>query len=152
MGTTDAPPVSTAPASVAPPPSPVPVADGKCPYLDSAFVADANGQRVTKVKVSTDTPHPACFFYRADGRIQLTSQVYVGDAAHAKALVDQAAPVATADPATLAGGWTGGSQAANTGAVFAVRKEGTAVVITTNQGQTIKAKRVAEKVIATLGL
>jgi hypothetical protein len=36
--------------------------------------------------------------------------------------------------------------------VFAVAKDGAAVVITTNQAQTIKAKRVAEKAIAALGL
>jgi hypothetical protein len=130
----------------------VPAADGKCPYLDTAFVAEANGQRVSKVKVSADTPHPACFFYRADGRVQLTVQVYTGDAAHAKALVDQVAPVATSDPATLSGGWAGGSQATPTGAVFAVAKDGSAVSINTNQGQTIKAKRVAEQAIKTLGL
>lgn len=135
-----------------PPASPVPAADGKCPYLENAFVAQANGQRVNKVKLSTDKPHPACFFYRSDGKIQLTAQVYVGEQAAAKALVDQAAPVATSDPAKLSTGWTGGSQSTKTGAVFAVAKEGTAVIISTNQQQTIKAKRVAEQAIEALSL
>jgi len=135
-----------------PPASPVPAADGKCPYLENGFVAQANGQRVSKVKISTDKPHPACFFYRADGKIQLTAQVFVGEPAAAKALVDQAAPVATSDPAKLSTGWTGGSLSSKTGAVFAVAKEGTAVVIITNQAQTIKAKRVAEKAIEALNL
>jgi len=66
--------------------------------------------------------------------------------------VDRVAPVATANPAQLPDGWTGGSQATDGGAVFAVAKGGTAVVVTTNQAQTIKAKRVAEKTIAELGL
>jgi hypothetical protein len=66
--------------------------------------------------------------------------------------VDEVAPVSTADPATLADGWAGGSQLTGTGAVFAVAKEKSAVVITTNQKQTIKAKRVAEQTIAALAL
>ena len=145
-------PTSTTRTVAAPPASPHPVADGKCPYLASAFVQDANGQRVSKVRVSADKPHPACFFYRADGRVQLTAWIYVGDPGVAKALVDQAAPLATSDPAQLPAGWAGGSQATGSGAVFAVAKGGSAVVITTNQAQTIKAKRVAESAIATLGL
>lgn len=135
-----------------PPASPVPAADGKCPYLENKFVEQANGQRVGKVKISADKPHPACFFYRSDGKIQLTARVFVGQPGQAKALVDQAAPIDSADPAKLSTGWTGGSQSTKTGAVFAVAKEGTAVVISTNQQQTIKAKRVAEKAIETLSL
>jgi UPF0176 protein len=140
------------PTSVAAPAAPEPVADGPCPYLANAFVAEANGQRVSKVRLSADTPHPACFFYRADGGVQLTVRVYAGEAAQAKALVDQAAPVETANPAELPNGWQGGAQAIDGGAVYAVAKDATAVVVTTNQEQTIKARRVAEKTIAALGL
>ena len=143
-------PTTTTPAP--PPASPEPTANGPCPYLPTNFVQDANGQRVSKVRISADKPNPACFFYRADGKIQLTAWVFSGDPKQAKALVDQAAPVATANPAELPGGWTGGAQATDTGAVYAVAKAGTAIVITTNQEQTIKAKRVAEKAIETLGL
>src|SRR6266487_6977893 len=75
------PPASTA---AQPPASPVPAADGKCPYLENSFVAEANGQHVGKVKISNDKPHPACFFYRSDGKIQLTVQVFVGQPAQAK--------------------------------------------------------------------
>jgi hypothetical protein len=142
--TTSTPPV--------PPPIPEPATDKPCPYLTNAFIADANGQRVGKVRTSADAPHPACFFYRTDGRIQLTARIFIGDPGQAKALVDQVAPVATANPADLPGGWTGGAQSTDTGAVFAVAKAGTAVVISTNQEQTIKAKRVAEKVIEQLSL
>lgn len=148
-GAATQPPTSTV---AQPPPSPVPAADGKCPYLENSFVAQANGQKVGKVKVSSDKPHPACFFYRSDGKIQLTVQVFVGEPGPAKALVDQAAPVATSDPAKLSTGWTGGSLSTKTGAVFAVAKQGSAVVINTNQAQTIKAKRVAEQAIEALGL
>jgi hypothetical protein len=53
--------------------------------------------------------------------------------------------------AELPGGWSGGSQPTAAGAVFAVSRQGTAVVVTTNQRQTISARRVAEQVISTLG-
>lgn len=139
-------------STVQPPGSPVAVGEGPCPYLESAFVADANGQRVGKVRVSADVPHPACFFYRGDGKVQLTVQVYVGDPGAAKALVDREAPRSTSNPAELPGGWAGGAQPTDSGAVYAVAKGGAAVVITTNQAQTIKAKRVAERTIAALGL
>jgi hypothetical protein len=141
-----------APAAVGAPPSPKPSLDGTCPYLQTDFVADANGQHVGKVRLSADKPHPACFFYRPDGSLQLTARVYVGNPGAAKALVDQVAPVATSNPANLDGGWQGGSQPTGDGAVYAVAKGGDAIVVTTNQKQTIKGRRVAEEVISTLRL
>lgn len=146
---------STAPPSSTdqgPPASPEAVADGPCPYLDSQFVADANGQHVTKVRISADKPHPACFFYRPDGAVQLTIRVYSGDAKNAKALVDQAAPIASSNPATSPPGWKGGSLGQDKSSVYAVAKEGTAVIVTSNQAQSTKPRRVAEKAIANLGL
>ena len=135
------------------PPEPVPAREGACPYLQTAFVADTNGQRVSRVRLSADEPHPACFFYRGDGSEQLRVQVLVAvDPAVAKALVDRAAPVASSDPATLPGGWQGGKQPTATGAVFAVARAGAAVVVVTNQKQTIKASRIAEQAITALGL
>ncbi|MDQ0378175.1 hypothetical protein FB470_002169 [Amycolatopsis thermophila] len=122
----------------------------KCPYLDSQFVADANGQRVSKVEISADQPHPACFFYALTGKVQLTVRVYTGDPAVAKALVDQAAPVATSNPATDPPGWQGGYAAKPDGAVYAVARAGTAVIVTTNQQQTVKARTVARQAIAGL--
>jgi UPF0176 protein len=134
-----------------PPPAPKPTADGPCPYLDGGFVEETNGQRVGDVKVSAGKP-PACFFYRSDGGVQMTVRVYRGKAPIAKALVDQAAPVDTSNPAELAGGWSGGAQPTDEGAVYAVAKGRKAVVVTTNQEQTIKAKVVAEETITALGL
>jgi hypothetical protein len=140
------------PAAPTVPPEPVPAADGACPYLETGFVEEANGQQVSKVRLSADDP-PACFFYRGGDREQLRIHVVTGDdVGIAKAVVDRAAPVASSDPATLPGGWEGGKQPTDTGAVFAVAKRGTAVVVVTNQQQTIKASRVAERVIITLGL
>jgi len=142
---------TTQPPAV-PPPDPTPARDGRCPYLDTDFAAETNGQQVSKVRLSADEP-PACFFYRGNGDEQLRVQVLAAaDPAVAKALVDRVTPVATSDPASLDGGWEGGRQPTATGAVFAVAKGGAAVVVVTNQKQTIKATVIAERVITTLGL
>jgi len=157
--TITAPPASSAANAPAPttaaalPPEPVPARTGTCPYLTTSFVADTNGQRVSVVRLSADQPYPACFFYRADGAQQLRVQVVTGvDPTVARALVDRAAPVASSDPASLPGGWEGGKQPTDTGAVFAVARGGTAVVVVTNQKQTIKASRIAEQAISALAL
>jgi hypothetical protein len=133
------------------PAEPQPTGAGPCPYLEESYVEETNGQRVSKVQTSADQP-PACFFYRPDGSVQLTVRVYTGDAAVAKGLVDAAAPVTTANPAELSGGWKGGAEAKDTGAVYAVAKETSAVIVITNQEQTIKAKQIAQQSITALGL
>lgn len=156
-------PAPAAPTEPAPSPSatlppsalaPQPVAEGPCPYLSAAAVQAANGQRVATVRVSDTNPaqpHPACFFLTGNGTVQLRTWIVVATPAVARATVDAAAPVATSDVAELPDGWSGGSQPTAAGAVFAVSRQGTAVVVTTNQRQTISARRVAEQVISTLG-
>lgn len=143
--------VPTNEAPVELPPEPEPTADGPCPYLAESYVEETNGQRVSKVQISADEP-PACFFYRPDGTVQLTVRVYTGAEPVARALVDAAAPVETSNPAELSGGWEGGSESHDDGAVYAVANGANAVVVTTNQGQTIKAKQVAQESISALGL
>ncbi len=142
---------SAAEPAAKPPPEPEPAEAGPCPYLDQTFVEDTNGQRVGEIKVSAGKP-PTCFFYRSDGGLQMSVRVFKGKPAVAKAIVDQAAPVETSNPAELTGGWAGGAQPTDDGAVYAVAKNGKAVVVTTNQEQTIKAKVVAEQAISALGL
>lgn len=145
-------PISTAsPTQAALPADPQPTNAGPCPYLEESYVADTNGQRVAKVQTSADQP-PACFFYRPDGSVQLTVRVYTGDVAVAKALVDAAAPITTSNPAELTGGWKGGAEATESGAVYAVAKDTSAVIVSTNQEQTIKAKQIAQESITALGL
>ncbi|MCA1655611.1 MAG: DUF2020 domain-containing protein [Pseudonocardiaceae bacterium] len=144
-------PPSTASQAAALPPEPQPTADGPCPYLEEGFVEETNGQRVSKVAISPDQP-PTCFFYKPDDTVQLIVRVYTGEPAVAKALVAAAAPVATANPAELTGGWQGGAQPTDGGAIYAVAKEQTAVVVTTNQEQTIKAKQIAQESITALAL
>ena len=136
-----------------PPPEPKPARKAPCPYLDDEFVEQTNGQRVGETRISADEPHAACFFYRSDGKEQLRVQVAVAlDPATARAMVDLAVPVDTSDPASLPGGWEGGKQPTDRGAVFAVHKDGAAVVVIGNQEQTIKVSRIAEQVITALGI
>ena len=133
------------------PPAPQPAKDGACPYLATTFVAEANGQRVPKVKLSTDEPHPACFFYANATEIQLTVRVYVGDERIAKKIVNEAAPDGS-QPANSPTGWTGGYVSNDSGVVYAVAKSDAAVVVTSNQKQSIKARRIAETAITNLKL
>jgi UPF0176 protein len=135
------------------PPAPTASVSASCPYLPNQVVADANGQHVGSVKISAAVSgqKPSCFFYRPDGHEQLSIRVYTGDAATATAIVNAAAPVSTSNPATEPAGWQGGSQSTGSGAVYAVAKGGHAVVVTTNQAQTIKARVVATDAITTLG-
>ncbi|AEK38527.1 hypothetical protein RAM_00160 [Amycolatopsis mediterranei S699] len=146
------PSASTAAGTGSLPPDPQPGAAEDCPYLDSEVVAEANGQHVSKVRVSADQPHPACFFYRPDGKIQLTVRVYVGDAKTATALVNKAAPVDSSNPASDPSGWKGGYLSTDDGAVYAVAKGATAVIASTNQKQSVKARTVVKKAIAALKL
>ncbi|MET8847036.1 DUF2020 domain-containing protein [Amycolatopsis sp. NPDC004625] len=146
------PSASTASGAGALPPDPEPGATEDCPYLGSEFVAESNGQHVSKVRVSADQPHPACFFYRPDGKVQLTVRVYVGDAKTATALVNKAAPVDSSNPASDPSGWKGGYLSTDDGAVYAVSKGSTAVIATTNQKQSVKARTVVKKTISALKL
>lgn len=136
-------------------PSQLPAAiSAQCPYLSQSEVANDNGQHVGSVKISSSSdgqPHPVCYFYRPDGHLQMTVRVYVGSAAVATALVNQAAPVSSSSPATEPAGWNGGSQALPHGAVYAVAKGGTAIIAISNQLQTIKCRLVVTAVAGTLG-
>ncbi|MFF0144458.1 DUF2020 domain-containing protein [Amycolatopsis sulphurea] len=145
-------PAASASSSAAMPPDPRPTRAGQCPYLSKQEAQDANGQHVTAVKLSADQSTPACFFYRPDGSVQLSVRVYTGTSAIAKALVDKAAPVDTSNPADQPAGWKGGYQPSADGVVYAVAKAGSAVIVTSNQKQSIKARTVAEKAIAALKL
>lgn len=142
----------TKPAPQLPPePKPAGVVDA-CPYLPTADAESANGQGVSEVRTSTEKPHPTCFFYRADGEVQLTTQVFTGAPDVATGIVNRAAPIDTSNPTRQPQGWRGGYVSDDNGAVYAVSKQGTAVVVTTNQAQSVKARTVATDVIASLGL
>jgi len=143
-------PDTAAPSGAVAAPAPQPAADGPCPYLATAVVESINGQRVGAIRISADKPYPACFFIRGDGAEQLRTWIVVATPEVARATVDAAVPVATSDLAELPGGWSGGSQSTAKGSVYAVTRQDTAVVITTNQPHTLGAKRITERVIAAL--
>lgn len=151
-GTTTSAVAKTTTTPAGPPPAPEPATEGQCPYLASSVVQEANGQLVRKVRLSAGQPDPACFFYANATDVQLSVWVFRGEPGTAKAVVDRAAPVADSSPATAPAGWNGGSLTTATGAVYAVAKGGNAVVVTSNQKQTIKTRRIAETVVGNLGL
>lgn len=128
-----------------------------CPYLDTDWVAETNGQRVTGVGIDSRFATPACVFWSYPEEPQLTVLVReMADADAAIAVVDHAAPIATTEPAEDIAGWSGGRAGAGIGghdtAVYAVQKNHLAVVVDTNQEQSLKAELVAREVISNLGL
>lgn len=134
------------------------IPDGKasqtpCPYLDTQWVADANGQRVTGMGVDDRFDPVACVFWSYPEDPQLTVIVrHMDTAADAMAVVDWAAPVDTTNPTDEPAGWTGGRKGGDDGAVYAVAKDTVAVVVLSNQAQSIKTQIIAEKVIENLHL
>lgn len=160
--TEDAPAGQATPAGDGLPVDALPATDrnswDECPYLDTQWVADTNGQRVTGVGVDTRFDPPACQFWSYPEEPQLT--VFVRHAAtpsDAMAVVDWATPVEHTEPADQPAGWNGGRHGGGEvpgriGAAYSVAKGDVAVTVFTNQDESIKAQRVAEQVIATLGL
>ncbi len=124
----------------------------ECPYLDTQWVADTNGQRVTGVGVDERFSTPACVYWSFPEEPQLTVIVREMDTIdEAIAVVDWAAPVDTTELAEEPAGWSGGRRGGD-GALYAVQKDTVAVVVFTNQDQSLKAQLVAESVIGNLGL
>ena len=130
----------------------------ECPYLDTEWVAQTNGQRVTGVGTDTRFDPPACQFWSYPEEPQLTVMVrHMASVEDARAVVDWVAPVDLTQPATLPGGWDGGRHGGGDvpgriGAAFAVAKGPTAVAVFTNQDESVKAEAVAKEVIANLAL
>lgn len=126
-----------------------------CPYLDTQWVADTNGQRMTGLGIDERFDTPACVFWSFPEEPQLTVIVRSMDSVdEAIAVVDWAAPIDSTEPAEEPAGWSGGRRGGTDtqGALYAVQKDTTAVVVFTNQTQSVKAQLVAEEVISNLGL
>lgn len=129
----------------------------ECPYLETAWVAETNGQKVTGVGIDGKFTPPACVFWSYPEAPQLEVMVReLPDAATATAVVDLAAPIDTTEPAEEIPGWSGGRAGAGIGghesAVYAVARANWAVVVRSNQEQSLKAELVAREVIDNLGL
>ncbi|APT85692.1 DUF2020 domain-containing protein [Corynebacterium aquilae] len=125
-----------------------------CPYLDTTFVADTNGQKVTGQGIDTRFDTPACVFWSYPEEPQLTVLVrHMHTPQQAKEVVDWAAPVDATSPASEPQGWDGGRGSLGPeSSVYAVFKDTVAVVVFSNQQQSIKPQLVAEKAIENLGL
>lgn len=124
-----------------------------CPYLETQWVADTNGQRMTGYGIDTRFDPPACVFYSYPDDPQLVALVrHEATEADAREVVDWAAPIATTDPAEEPAGWSGGRGGFEDHSVYAVSKGTTAVVVFSNQGQSVKPQLVAEEIIRNLGL
>ena len=130
----------------------------ECPYLDTEWVSDTNGQRTLGVGVDRRFDTPACVFWSYPEEPHLSVIVRdMPDEDAAIAVVDWAAPIDTTEPAEEPEGWSGGRAGAGlvpdrVGSLYAVQKDDKAVVVFTNQDQSLKAELVAKEVIAALGL
>lgn len=130
----------------------------ECPYLDTGWVSDTNGQRTLGVGVDTRFDTPACVFWSYPEEPHLTVIVRdMADVDAAIAVVDWAAPIDTTEPAEDPAGWSGGRAGAGMvpdrpGSVYAVQKDDRAVVVFSNQDQSLKSELVATEVITRLGL
>ncbi|QGU03156.1 hypothetical protein CKALI_11570 [Corynebacterium kalinowskii] len=124
-----------------------------CPYLDSQWVADTNGQRVLGSGIDERFDHPACVFWSYAEEEQLTVMVRtMASESDAEQVVNWAAPIDTTEPADLPAGWMGGRLGSPGRSLYAVYKDNKAVVVFTNQDQSLKAQLVAEETIKNLGL
>lgn len=125
----------------------------ECPYLDSTFVADTNGQRMTAQGIDKRFDTPACVFWSYPDDPQATVIVrHMPSTEDAIKVVDWAAPINSTEPAEEPAGWSGGRIGNEQGAIYAVQKDSVAVVVFSNQEQSLKAELLAKQVIANLGL
>ncbi|MDO4929136.1 MAG: DUF2020 domain-containing protein [Corynebacterium sp.] len=125
----------------------------ECPYLDSQFVADTNGQRMMAVGIDERFDTPACVFWSYEESPQVQVLVrHMPTAEDARAVVDWAAPVDSTSRADEPLGWTGGRKGDEEGAVYAVQKDNVAVVVWSDQQQSVKASNLAVATIENLGL
>ncbi|QQN48028.1 DUF2020 domain-containing protein [Corynebacterium kefirresidentii] len=123
-----------------------------CPYIGPGWLEETNGQRLTKQGIDTRFPTPACVFWSYQDDPQAT--VIVRDmptAEDARAAVDWAAPIDATEPASF-DGWEGGRGVVDEHAVYAVQKDTHAVLVWSNQQQTVKSEQIAHEAIANLGL
>ena len=138
-----APPETTAPEL--PPVEPVTSAD--CPYLAADDVSRLNGEPVTDVRIDQSVDPAACFFYSADGRVQLTTTVYaVRSPERAAELVEESAPGGESEPASAEGGWTGGSTEGPAGALVVLSRGPQVLAVQSTQEESITVQRIAELV------
>lgn len=123
-----------------------------CPYIGPGWLEETNGQRLTKQGIDTRFPTPACVFWSYQDDPQATVIVReMPTVEDARAAVDWAAPIDATEPASF-DSWEGGRGVVNEHAVYAVQKDTHAVLVWSNQQQTVKSEQIAKEAIANLGL
>lgn len=146
--------IRTAPPASTEPEIPIvePVADEKCPYLSLGEASELNGEKSTEVKIDDRLEPPACFFYSAEGAVQLTTSVYELDSAErATEVVDEAAPADTSEQSEVEGGWVGGRSGGPGGALAALANGPRVLAVQSTQEESENVQRVAELVAPRLG-
>lgn len=124
----------------------------ECPYLDSQWLANTNGQRMTGQGIDTRFDTPACVFWSYPEEPQATVIVrHMPTEQAAIDVVDWAAPIDSTEPVDD-GDWQGGRIGNHEGALYAVQKGTVAVVVFTNQDQSVKAELIGKEVIKNLSL
>lgn len=124
-----------------------PVTEAECPYLSVDEVSRLNGELATDVRIDDRVDPAACFFYSADGAVQLTTTVYAVDSEEAAArLVDESAPVGESERSDVEGGWTGGRTGGAGGALVVLARGTQVLAVQSTQEQSVKVQRVAELV------
>lgn len=143
------------PVDVAPEPG-VKKSKTVCPYIDGEWLQNTSGQRLTGTSLDARFDPPACVFWSYEDQPQVTVMVRrMQTNKDAIAVVDHAAPIDSTLKALQPEGWSGGRRGEDPnhpGAVYAVWKDETAVVVTTVQGQSVKAQQIAEETIRNLKL
>lgn len=141
--------IRTAPPETTEPEFPAvePVADAECPYLSTDEASRLTGELATDVRIDDRIDPAACFFYSADGAVQLTTTVYSVDSEEAATrLVDETAPVGGSERSDVEGGWTGGRTVGPGGALVALARGTQVLAVQSTQEQSVKVQRVAEVV------
>lgn len=122
-----------------------PVTGAPCPYLSVDEVAGLGGEVATEVRIDDRTDPAACFFYGADGDVQLTTTVHsVASEDRAAQLVDESAPIGESERADVGGGWAGGRTQGPGGALVVVARGTQVLAVQSTQEQPVTAQGVAE--------
>jgi UPF0176 protein len=145
---TSTPPKPGPPASTAqtPPPSPV---EGTCPYVPSDTVQDIVGQHIQRTTVTATRPHPGCAFYRPNDEV--AADIQVSQLATPVAAQTRAIQLGGKGANGLTGrdlGDGGVVTITDTGALLAVSKGRTLIVVRINQRISLEARELATYVVA----
>lgn len=126
-----------------------------CPYLDTEWVQNTNGQRITGIGVDTRFDPPACVFwsYEDTPAVQVMVRKMTTNS-DAVAVVDHAAPIDETLKALEPEGWSGGLKGSKDGggSLYAVWKDEDAVVTFSEQPDSAKPRDITAEAIKNLGL